>query len=151
MTGKMAVVAGAALVLLGVFVGAAADGQGTPVFVVYGTMYTDETRLTPVSGGYTIIVRNRTRGLSTQTSVGTGMNAGKFCAVFVDYAENNVAGVGDVMQVRGKRISDGAVYVYEERAIVQSELQSMRARMDIFETRIATRSCSWGAIKSLFR
>jgi hypothetical protein len=105
----------------------------------------------PISSGYTIVVTDISRHTAIETNLGTGMDAGKYCAVFIDCGTNNAIGEGDVLQIRARRISDNKLYVHVEHPPVSAtELLEMKTQIDIFEDEISTESGSWGAIKSLF-
>ncbi|UCH85714.1 MAG: hypothetical protein JSW50_08535 [Candidatus Latescibacterota bacterium] len=121
----------------------------SPVFVVYGTMTTQDGN--PVEGTYTIVIENLRTGAVVDDDVGAGENAGKFAVVFIDYYGGSVVMAGDEIGISVRIGQTPVTGAYEIHQVTAEDVLDMRVMINIIEPQVAVDSKTWGAIKSLYQ
>lgn len=125
------------------------QGLTSPLFVVYGVMENEDH--IPIEGTYAIIVTNVHRGVTIEDELGTGDDAGKYCAVFLDYADMIAVVEGDQIRVKARKIGEEGLYLYAKYTVTPEDVAGMCVTIDMVEGRVAIETKTWGAIKSLCR
>jgi len=151
---------------LGIFIGALLISMGPAVieaqessqlFVVYGYLYQDVSHNIPVNGGYSVSVWNETKNKTLSVPVSSGIDAGKFCAVFINFSGSAVS-EGDCISISlysGQAAPPGdaaARYLLSGNhyCVTAADVRDMKVMIEIELSTIGTDPSTWGAIKSLF-
>jgi len=128
-----------------------------PLFVVYGTIL-NGIGGAPVDGGYVVTVKNLDKEIAHEMELGSGPDAGKFCAVFMDHTGGSVVSVGDEIMIsaRLQYLQDGRPELMptgtlEAYTVTAADVEYMKKYIEVVIEVISVESRSWGAIKALYR
>lgn len=132
----------------------ATSQEATNMFVVYGSVYADTTGA-PAGARFIVTVeiltaeeQVRTHEITVLTR--TGVDHGKYCAVFFAVGPDPVAMVTDMIRIRARREGETLDNYYKEEFVELDDIIAKRKRIDFIEDQISVEFNSWGAIKSLF-
>lgn len=131
--------------------------ESSPLFVVYGNLYYNASHNLPVDGGYTVAVTNETKATTRSVPVGSGNDAGKFCAVFVDFSGAAIS-EGDclaisILPAHGQFVAGNAardLLDADQYCVTAADVRDMKVMLNIELSAIGTEPCTWGAVKSLY-
>jgi len=119
--------------------------ESSLIFVVYG--YVIDLSELPIDDNYEVIVTNFTKGISVYGEIGTGVDLGKFCVVFIDYSGNKVVTEGDIIRINARE--KGSTEETKHGEYVISASDGMSGGLFV-ENIVKTYRLSWGAVKSLY-
>lgn len=137
-TGTTAVTAGVA----------AADTTVTNVLVVFGTVF-ERDGLTPSTQADTVEVTNRRTRVSASSPTGA-VESSKYSVVFLDFAWNDAAAVGDTLVFR---VLDAPLLSSDRIVVNEGDVSARQLRLDLVVDREPTpaRSVTWGELKAKYR